>query len=92
MSMILQITAILNVIGTILEARGQDDLGEYAKLAATLLEQGDNANDELASLTAEITAMVQEGRNPTVSEIETVRARRAALSAAIQNPGGTDPT
>jgi len=92
MTVLIPVTTLLNVLGTILDARGQDDLGEYAKLAASLINEGDSAITAMNDLANEIAMMVQEGRNPTTDEIQNVRNRRQSLSDAIQNSaGGTDP-
>lgn len=82
------IISLLNVLGGILTARGETKLGEYAKLAASLVREGDDATDEFKALTAELEAMVQEGRDPTDDEAAAVSMRRGELSAAIQAGAG----
>ncbi len=82
------IISLLNVLGGILGARGHDDLGEYALLAASLVREGDDAHAELVALTAEIEAMVAEGRDPTPEEMAAASTRRQELSDAIQAGAG----
>lgn len=82
------IISLLNVLGGILTARGEDTLGQYAKLAASLVREGDDASDELKELVAEMEAMVEEGRDPTDDEVLAVRTRRQQLSDAIQAGAG----
>lgn len=84
------IVSLLNVLGAVLASRGANQLSEYTLLAATLVREGADASLELDGLVAEIQEMVDEGREPTLAEVEAVSARRQALSAAIQDdpPGG----
>lgn len=82
------IISLLNVLGGILTARGHGDLGEYAKLAASLVREGDDAHGELVALAAEMQAMVDDDREPSIAEVEAAGARRQELSAAIQAGAG----
>ena len=78
------IVSILNIIGSLLGARGDNDMADYARLAADLVTEGLAAQGELAELVAELTLMVQEGRNPSAMDVRQVQAKRRELSLAIQ--------
>jgi hypothetical protein len=82
------IITLLNVLGSLLTARGQEDLGEYARLAASLVREGDDAHDELKLLSLELQDMVDQNRDPTTEEALAVTTRRKELSAAIQAGAG----
>ena len=74
----------LNVLGSILKVRGHDDLGQYARLAASLIHEGAEAKDEFEEIAAELQDMVDRGVDPTPDQVATVRNRRKELSAALQ--------
>lgn len=82
------IISLLNVLGGILSARGHADLGEYAKLAASLVREGDDAHGELVALAQELQKMVDEDRDPSPAEVIAAGTRRNELSAAIQAGAG----
>lgn len=82
------IISLLNVLGGILTARGHGDLGEYAKLAASLVREGDDAHGELVALAAELQKMVDEDRDPSGAEMAAASNRRQELSDAIQAGAG----
>jgi hypothetical protein len=82
------IISLLNVLGGILSARGHSDLGEFAKLAASLVREGDDAHAELVALTVEMQKMVDEDRDPSTLEVNAASARRQELSDAIQAGAG----
>lgn len=83
------IQLLLAALADLARAKGQDDLAEYLDLAGTITAATADDKAKFAELTAEIQAMVAEGRGPTVDEINTVRARRAELSAQIRALGDT---
>lgn len=78
------LVTLLNVIGSVLKIRGHDDLGQYARLAASLVQEGAEAKDEFEALAKELQAMVDEDREPTADEVANVRNRRKELSDALQ--------
>lgn len=82
------IISLLNILGGVLSARGHGDLGEFAKLAASLVREGDDAHAELVALTVELQAMVDEDRDPSGQEIAAASNRRQELSDAIQAGAG----
>lgn len=82
--MITAISILLNAAAAALTRRGEESLGDYLALAALLIRSGDDARDELAALTSEIEAMVEEGRDPTPEERSSVAERRRALSNRLQ--------
>ncbi len=85
------LVALLNVIGSILKVRGQDDLGQYARLAASLVQRGAQAQGEFEQLTADLQAMVDKGEDPTEDQVASVRNRRKELSALLQASVPDDP-
>lgn len=82
------IQLLLAALADLARSRGQDDLAEYIELAGTIAAATSDDKAQFAALTAEIQAMVAEGRGPTGEEITTVRARRQELSAQIRGLGG----
>lgn len=82
------IISLLNVLGGLLTSRGHGDLGQYARLAASLVREGDDGNQAIKDLVLEMENMVDEHRDPTEEEVEDVRQRRKNLSDAIQAGAG----
>jgi hypothetical protein len=78
------IQLLLATLADLARARGSDDLAEYLDLAATITAATSDDKEKFAALTAEIQAMVTEGRGPTEAELTTVRERRAELSKKIR--------
>ena len=85
------LVTLLNVLGSVLKVRGQDDLGQYAQLAASLVREGSQAQGEFEALAAELQAMVDEGVDPTPDQVDAVRNRRRELSAALEAALEDDP-
>lgn len=84
--MIQIIARLLAVLAGVIETRDPgSDLSDYLGLAALLVREGDQARQELESLTADVEGMVAAGRAPSEEEIQAVRARRQELSNRIQD-------
>lgn len=75
---------LLMALADFARERGQDDLAEYLDLAAVTHSAVGDDKEKFAELTAEIQAMVAEGRGPNQTERDAVRARRKELSDQIQ--------
>jgi hypothetical protein len=78
------IQLLLAALADLARSKGQDDIAEYLDLAGTITAATRDDKEQFAALTAEIQAMVAEGRGPTESELTTVRNRRAELSTLIR--------
>lgn len=59
-------------------------ISSILKLASTLVAAGDAGAKELEKLTADVEAMVKDGRQPTSAEWRTLRQRSDAAHAALQ--------
>lgn len=87
LALILEIISLIpRVIALFPELRGLGD--DIAATIDSILESGENRLEELRDLRALVLTMVQEGRQPTVAELEALRrqddANFARLKAAIE--------
>lgn len=78
------IIRLLMLVGNILDRKGEKNVSPYVFLASSILESGDDIEKELKLLLIEMEDMVTEDRNPTRTEIDTVKDRRKSLSDRIK--------
>jgi hypothetical protein len=81
------IQLLLSALADFARNRKYDDIAEYLDLAGTISKATADDRAKFEALTAEIQAMVGEGRGPNEDERETVRSRRRELSEQIQGLG-----
>lgn len=78
---------LLAALADLARSNGQDDLAEYLDLSGVIIGATKDDREQLAALTVEIQAMVNEGRGPTEAERVSVRDRRRQLSEQIRALG-----
>lgn len=78
------IQLLLTSLADFARNRNYDDIAEYLDLAVVISKATADDKEKFAELTAEIQAMVAEGRGPNQTERDAVRARREELSDQIQ--------
>lgn len=84
------IQLLLAALADFARERGQDDIAQYIDLAVVIHKAVGDDKAQFAALTAEIQAMVAEGRGPNEAELKTVRERRSELSEQIRALPGSD--
>jgi len=79
------IQLLLATLADLARSKGAIEVAEYLELASVTAGATKDDKAAFATLTAEIQAMVSEGRGPTAVELTTVRSRRDELSKKIRN-------
>jgi len=93
------ISRFLAVAAALVEARGANaGVAEILRYGAVLTREGPDARERLDRVTEQVQAMIAEDRDPTETELATIREARGVLVDRIRNvdlggdPGERSPT
>lgn len=83
--MLLTVSQLLLAIASAAGGVSNPTVQKWLSIAASLLQQGEQARADVEALTAQVQTMVDENREPTQAEWDDLAARSDAAHDIIQN-------